>query len=129
MNTDMERLTQRPSSSPKPQHVPFYGRQLLSDALSEERPAERKIRLSPITKLRLLCIDAIGMIGISNGVAFKDTHFLAIERDDQELVVFLSQVLTYLLEHPEPPPAAGTCSFYRYLTVGSLRMITHAYGT
>jgi hypothetical protein len=117
------------TSEPKAGHVEFYGRQLASYALAVENPAEGALELSPVTQLGLLCVEPLAMIGVGDTVAYKGaTHFLEIERDDDAFMAFLSQVL-FVLEKPEPPPAAPKCGYCTYLANGSLVLLTGSYGT
>lgn len=117
------------TSSPKSEHVPFYGRQLHSYALAAENPAEGALELSAVTMLGLLCVEPMAMISVGDAVAYKGaTHFLEIERDDDAFMAFLSQVL-YVLEAPEPPAAAPKCGYCSYLASGSLVLLTGSYGT
>ena len=117
------------TSSPKPEHVPFYGRQLHSYALAAEHPAEGALDLAPITQLGLLCVEPLAMIGVDDAVAYKGrTHFLEIERDDDAFMAFLAQVL-YLLTAPVPPSPAPRCGYCRYLATGSLVILTGSFGS
>lgn len=117
------------TSSPKAGHVEFYGRQLHSYVLAAENPAEGALDLSPVTQLGLLCVEPVAMIGVEDAVAYKGAaHFLEIPRDDDAFMAFLSQVL-YLLERAEPPDASPTCTYCKYLAIGSLVMFTGSYGS
>lgn len=42
-------------------------------------------------------------------------------------MAFLSQVL-FVLEGPEPPDPAPTCSYCKYLATGSMVLLTGLYG-
>lgn len=117
------------TAEPKPEHVPFYGRQLISYALAAENPAEGALELSPVTQLGLLCVEPTAMVGLDDGVAYKGlATFQEIERDDGGFLAFLSQVL-FVLERPEPPDAAPKCSYCTYLATGSLVLLTGSYGS
>jgi hypothetical protein len=59
------------TSSPKAEHVPFYGRQLHSYALAAENPAEGALELIPVSQLGLLCVEPVAMIGVEDAVAYK----------------------------------------------------------
>src|SRR4051812_12188332 len=59
------------TSSPKPEHVPFYGRQLHSYALACEHSAPGALNLSPVSVLGLMCIEPVAMVGLDDDVAFK----------------------------------------------------------
>lgn len=116
------------TSEPRPEHVPFYGRQLHSYAVAAERPAPGTLRLYPVTTLGLLCVEPVCMVGLREGVAYQGiAHFLEIPRDDDAFMAFLSQVL-FLLERPEPPDAAPGCPYCTYLATGSLVLLTGLYG-
>jgi len=117
------------TSSPKADHVPFYGRQLHSYALAAENPAEGALELSEVSQMGLLCVEPVAMIAVGDDVAYKGvTHFLEIERDDDAFMAFLSQVL-YVLEKPEPPPAGPKCGYCAYLANGSLVLLTGSFGS
>jgi hypothetical protein len=116
------------TSEPKPEHVPFYARQLHAYALAAEHPAEGALRLAPVSRLGLLCVEPVAMVALPDGVAYKGhTHFLEIERDDDAFLAFVSQVL-FVLERDVPPDPSPGCGFCRYLATGSLVVLTGSYG-
>ncbi len=115
------------TSEPKPEHVLFYGRQLHAYALASERPAVGALKLSPVTQLGLLCIEPVAMTEMADGVAYAGReHFLEIERDDDAFLAFLAQIL-FVLSRPEPPDPSSGCSYCRYLSAGSLVLLTGLY--
>jgi hypothetical protein len=116
------------TSEPKDDHVPFYGRQLHAYALAAENPAPGALRLAPVTRLGLLCIEPTALVGTNDGLAYEATaQFLEIPRDDEAFLAFVSQVL-FLLERPEPPEPGRDCAYCSYLALGSLLLVTGLYG-
>jgi hypothetical protein len=49
------------TSEPRPEHVAFYSRQLHAYAYALENPAEKALRLAPISRLGLLCVEPFSM--------------------------------------------------------------------
>jgi hypothetical protein len=103
------------TSTPKPTHVAFYGRQLHSYMYALENPAPGKLLLSPISKLGLLVVEpnAIdrtrdGHIAYLGSVTYQD-----VPRDDRAFLAFLGDVLT-VLEQPDPPSPADNCPWCQY---------------
>jgi hypothetical protein len=116
------------TAEPKPEHVPFYSRQLHAYLAAAEHPAPGALELAPITQLGLLCVEPVGMVNLGDDVAIRGaTTFLEIERDDDLFTAFLIQVLL-VLERPEPPDPSPTCSHCKYLQAGSLVLMTEFYG-
>jgi PD-(D/E)XK nuclease superfamily len=116
------------TTEPKPDHVPFYSRQLAAYAFAAENPAPGKLHLSPVSCLGLLCIEPMAMIELDRGVAYQsDVHFLEIPRDDDAFMAFASQLL-YVLERPEPPDATPGCKYCSFLAAGCLVALTEYYG-
>jgi PD-(D/E)XK nuclease superfamily len=115
------------TSEPKPEHVPFYSRQLHAYALCAENPAHGALRLSPVSQLGLICIEPVGMLDLNGDVAYQGTTtWLEIQRDDGAFIALLSEVL-FLLERPDPPEPNPECSFCRYLAIGSLVLLTQTF--
>lgn len=116
------------TSEPKSEHAFFYARQLHAYAVAAENPAEGALRLTPVSRLGLLCVEPVAMVALLDGVAYKGrTHFLEIERDDDTFFAFLAQVL-FVLEREAPPDPSPSCGFCRYLAAGSLVVLTGSYG-
>jgi hypothetical protein len=103
------------TSEPKPEHIPFYSRQLHAYAYALEHPAPDKLGLSPISRLGLL-VEAphATWIATTEEVNFHFTStWLEVPYREEGFLGFLSQVLA-LLELPEPPPAAEKCTYCQY---------------
>ena len=103
------------TSTPKPTHLAFYGRQLHAYMYALENPAPGKLFLSPITKLGLLVVEPNAMdrthdgrIGYFGSVTYQD-----IPRDDKAFQGFLGDILT-VLEQPDPPAPAENCPWCQY---------------
>lgn len=112
---------------PSEKHVPFYWRQLSCYALALENPGRGSLRLDPILRMGLLCVEPIGMTGKGKELALEcDATYLDVPRDDDAFEVFLDQVLS-VLEKENPPDPAPDCDYCRYLKVGSLVLLTEIY--
>ena len=103
------------TSTPKPEHVTFYGRQLHAYMYALENPAPGKYALAPISKLGLLVVEpnamdktADGRIAYLGGMTYQD-----VPRDENAFLAFLGEVMT-VLEHPEPPPPGENCPWCQY---------------
>lgn len=103
------------TSTPKPSHIAFYGRQLHAYKYALENPAPGRLLLSPISKLGLLVVEPNAMertqdgrIGYYGNVTYSD-----IPRDDNAFLAFLGEVLA-LLEQPDPPSPAKDCPWCQY---------------
>jgi hypothetical protein len=103
------------TSTPKPSHVAFYGRQLHAYAYSLENPAPGKLYIRPITRLGLLIVEpaqmdrtGAGLVGYLGRATYQE-----VPRDDAAFLGFLSDVLT-VLEAPEPPAPAENCPWCQY---------------
>jgi len=112
------------TSTPKPDNLAFYGRQLHAYMYALENPAPGKLSLSPVSKLGLLVVEpnAIdktgdGRIAYLGGVTYQD-----VPRDDSAFLAFLSDVLT-VLEQPDPPPPADNCPWCQYRQAARLNML------
>ncbi len=103
------------TSDPKPEHVPFYGRQLHAYALALENPAPGKFGLAPISLLGLLSLTPRSMEMTASGQAslLSTPTWQAVPRDDAAFFAFLGEVLT-LLEQPGPPAPGEDCGFCKY---------------
>jgi hypothetical protein len=103
------------TSEAKPEHISLYGRQLHAYAYALENPAPGKLRLSPISKLGLLCVEPRQMVQAEQG----DYSYLArpawleCPRDDAAFLAFLGEVLE-VVARPEPPAASEKCGWCRY---------------
>lgn len=115
------------TSTPRTEHVYFYGRQLHAYALAAENPAPGALELFPVAQLGLLCLDPVGTVALGPAMGFQcDSRFLEVERDDDAFMAFLSEVL-FVLERSEPPDPAPKCPYCRFLAAGSLMLLTGIY--
>jgi len=103
------------TSTPKPDHLGFYGRQLHAYMYALENPAPGKHGLSPITRLGLLVVELSAIDKTADGrIAYLGgMTYLNIPRDDCAFQAFLGEVLG-VLEQPTPPPAAENCVYCQY---------------
>lgn len=103
------------TTEPTPKHVPFYSRQLHAYAYALEHPAPRKLKLSPITKLGLLCVEPVMMDRYENDqIAYiGDVSWLEIPKDEGEFLDFIDRILS-VLELSEPPSPRPKCGYCRY---------------
>ena len=103
------------TTEPTPKHVPFYSRQLHAYAYALEHPAPRRLKLSPITKLGLLCVEptAIDRYRDDQVAYIGDVSWLEIPKDEGEFLEFIDQILS-VLERSEPPQPGPNCGYCRY---------------
>jgi hypothetical protein len=103
------------TSTPKPYHLEFYGRQLHAYAHALEHPAEGKLHLAPISTLGLLIVEpALMTDGVEGRVNFENNlTWLPVEYNPEAFLGFLDQVLT-VLEQPEPPDSSEKCAWCTY---------------
>lgn len=104
------------TSTPKPHHVEFYGRQLHAYAHALEHPAEGKLQLAPITTLGLLIVEPSLMTAGATAASVNfenELTWLPVEKDDDSFLSFIENVLT-VLEQPQPPSAAEKCGWCKY---------------
>jgi hypothetical protein len=103
------------TTSPKPEHVAFYSRQLHAYAYALEHPAPGKLGLSPVTRLGLFSMDLDGLERHTPDrlALLGPVHWQECLLDRVGFMTFIDQVLC-LLEQPEPPPPAEKCGFCKY---------------
>jgi len=103
------------TSESRPEHIPFYSRQLHAYAYALEHPAAGAFALSPVTRLGLLCVEPVAMEGALSGqLAYLGTAtWLECPLDMQAFLGFIDQVLV-VLEQPQPPDPGVTCSYCQY---------------
>jgi hypothetical protein len=106
------------TSTPKPTHVTFYGRQLHGYMYALENPAPGKLFISPVTKLGLLVVEPMAMDRTRDGRIgyFGSVTYQEVPRDDSTFLGFLGEVLT-VLEQPDPPSPADNCQWCHYREV------------
>jgi hypothetical protein len=104
------------TSEPKPDHVPFYSRQLNAYSYALEHPAEGKFSLTPISKLGLLVVAPNEMMVTETGrIAYTGSvTWMEIPRNEEAFIQFLAEVMA-LLERPDPPVAGEKCGYCQYL--------------
>ena len=103
------------TSTPKPAHLAFYGRQLHAYAYALEHPEVNKFALTPISRLGLLVVEpnAIertpdGRIAYLGGMTWQEVTF-----DEAAFLGFLGEVIT-VLEQPTPPEPSEKCPYCQY---------------
>jgi hypothetical protein len=103
------------TSEPRPEHVPFYGRQLHAYAYAMEHPAAGGLRLGPVTRLGLVCIEPDALERSDDGrmALLGQATWLEIPRDDAAFFAFVEEVLARLAGDA-PPPADPRCLWCRY---------------
>jgi CRISPR/Cas system-associated exonuclease Cas4 (RecB family) len=103
------------TSEPRPEHVPFYSRQLHAYAYALENPAGKALRLAPISRLGLLCVEPVAMSSeLDDRLAYLgQATWLECPKDDAWFLGFIDNILS-VLEDPQPPPPAESCAFCQY---------------
>lgn len=103
------------TSTPSPWHVPFYSRQLHAYSYALEHPAAKKLNLSPVSRLGLLCFEPSAMERLGDGrLAYAgQLTWLECPKDYETFKSFLGEVLT-VLELPSPPESAPRCVWCAY---------------
>ncbi len=103
------------TSAAKPEHIPFYSRQLHAYAYALENPAPGNLSLSPISRLGLLCVEPVQMDRTQSGqVAYLgNVTWLDCPKDNRQFLDFIDQVLT-IIEQPSPPPSNPECIWCKY---------------
>lgn len=103
------------TSTPKAEHVAFYGRQLHAYALALEQPAAKGFALAPVTALGLIMFQPTDYSQTEHGAARLggSVSWLPIPRDDEAFLGFLGQVVR-LLDAAELPEAGDGCAWCRY---------------
>jgi CRISPR/Cas system-associated exonuclease Cas4 (RecB family) len=103
------------TSTPKPTHLAFYGRQLHAYAYALEHAEAGKFSLSPISRLGLLVVEPIDMERAADGrIAYLgEVTWQEVPRDEAAFLLFLGEVLS-VLEQPTPPEPAEKCAYCQY---------------
>ena len=103
------------TTQPKPEHVPFYSRQLHAYAYALEHPAPGKFALGPISKLGLLCVEPVDMeVNAQGQIAYLgDVTWLECPKDEDQFLAFIENVLS-ILGNPTPPASGPNCGYCRY---------------
>jgi len=104
------------TANPKEQNLEHYRHQLGAYALMLERPAPRRPHLSPVIHLGLLCLTPYEMLcGRTGKLGYLvRPEYIPVERNDEELLSFISdKVLSVLEQHSQPSPSP-TCEWCVY---------------
>lgn len=103
------------TSEPRPEHVPFYSRQLHAYAYALENPAEKALKLTPVTRLGLLCVEPMSISDdwISRIAYVGEVTWLECPKDEAGFLGFIERVVS-VLENPQPPQPADNCAYCQY---------------
>jgi hypothetical protein len=103
------------TASSKDEHIPLYSRQLHAYAYALEHAAPGRLRLSPILRLGLVCVEPTGVVDVQEGIPAYTTDLVWIEcpRDDDAFLDFLGDVLD-VLDHPDPPGGSAACPWCQH---------------
>ena len=103
------------TTSATSQHLSVYKWQLHAYAYALENPAPGKFSLSPVSRLGLLCVEPVEMLGLGEGAfAYKaQPAWVDCPRDDEAFKGFVGEVLD-VLDRSEPPEASPTCGWCQY---------------
>jgi CRISPR/Cas system-associated exonuclease Cas4 (RecB family) len=103
------------TSTPKPTHLAFYGRQLHAYAYALEHAEVSKFSLSPISRLGLLVVEPNEMERTADGrIAYLgEVTWQEVPRDEAAFLLFLGEVMS-VLEQPTPPEPAEKCAYCQY---------------
>jgi hypothetical protein len=110
------------TSEPRPEHVAFYSRQLHAYAYALENSAEKALRLAPVSRLGLLCVEPVAMSADSTDrLAYVgEVTWLDCPKDEAGFLGFIDGVLS-ILENPQPPSPAESCTYCQYRDQARLR--------
>jgi CRISPR/Cas system-associated exonuclease Cas4 (RecB family) len=110
------------TSEPRPEHVPFYSRQLHAYAYALEHPAAKALHLAPISCLGLLCVEPMTLSDdwIDRIAYVGEVTWLDCPKDEAGFLGFIDNILS-VLENPQPPPPAENCAFCQYRDQARLR--------
>jgi hypothetical protein len=103
------------TSTAKPEHVGFYGRQLHAYAYALEHPAAGTLNLAPVTRLGLLVVEPVHMDRTPDGrlAYLGDVTWQEIPKDEAAFLAFMDDVINLLEmdELPDPSPDCGYCQY------------------
>ena len=89
--------------------IETYATQLLAYALMFEYPDENSIKLTPVKNLGIFCFEPDIIIDHNHEPNFKmKTHYYPIERDDQKMLSFITEVIDLL--EGKAPTSAPKCT-------------------
>ncbi len=103
------------TSTSKDEHVPLYSRQLHAYAHALEKAAPGKLKLTPVSRLGLVCVEPVAVVDIDAGIPAYKTELVWIEchRDDEAFISFLGEVLD-VLDAPYPPGGNAACPWCQH---------------
>jgi hypothetical protein len=103
------------TSDTNPKYIPFYSRQLHSYSFALENPGENSLKLGPVTKLGLLCVEPVKMNSPQKGeyAYIGNATWFECPKNDTEFLSFLDSVLS-LLEQPSLPDPGPECGYCVY---------------
>jgi len=105
------------TSTARESNVPFYSRQLHAYMYALEQAAPGKLKLAPVSRMGLLCVDPVEMAAWRGNYIFKMAPtWIECPRDDDGFLGFLGQVLD-ILQQPKPPNAGSSCQYCQYAMV------------
>ena len=110
------------TSEARDPHVPLYSRQLHAYAYALEHPGPGRLKLSPVSRLGLLCVAPVELTALrQNGYAFKmSSHWIEVRREDDQFMLFLGEVMD-ILDRDEAPAASTSCQWCVYLATANDR--------
>lgn len=103
------------TTSATSRHLSVYKWQLHSYAYALENPAPAKLNLAPVSRLGLLCVEPVDMLGLGEGgFAYKARPaWIDCPRNDEAFMEFIGEVLD-VLDRSEPPQGSPTCGWCQY---------------
>lgn len=106
----------------KDQHIGLYSRQLHAYTYALENPSLKPIKLrreplklTPITKLGLLCFEPTAIKQPDVGLHSYEgrVSWIEMQRNDKDFTNFIGEILT-ILESPDPPDPSPECQWCNY---------------
>ena len=103
------------TSEAKPEHVPFYSRQLHAYAYALEYSAPNCLHLSPVSRLGLLTVEPVLMDRLHPGrIAYLgDVTWQECPMSYPDFLSFLEEVIA-ILSSPDPPESGPNCAYCAY---------------
>lgn len=103
------------TSTPKPDHVDFYSRQLHAYTFALEQAETGKFSLYPISRMGLLVVEPNAIDKTLDGrIAYiGKMTWVEIPRNDANFIQFLDMVMN-ILEQPTPPESSEKCPYCQY---------------
>jgi len=103
------------TSQAKDEHAAFYSRQLSAYAYALENPAPKALHLSPVSRLGLFVVtpERFEMSENDETVFVNKTTWIEVQRDDEDFLELVREILT-LLESPTAPESSKGCPSCNY---------------